>query len=39
MTRMDSIEEAQERSYRGHTAIIKIHTTVMIILTSWVSKF
>lgn len=30
---MRSIEEARERSYRGHTAMIKILTTVMIILT------
>jgi putative ABC transport system permease protein len=30
---MRSIEETRERSYRGHTAMIKILTTVMIILT------
>lgn len=30
---MRSVEEARERSYRGHTAMIKILTTVMIILT------
>ncbi|MGS2720037.1 ABC transporter permease [Paraglaciecola aestuariivivens] len=30
---MRSIEEVRERSYRGHTAMIKILTTVMIILT------
>lgn len=30
---MRSIEEARERSYRGHTAMIKILTTVMIVLT------
>ena len=30
---MRSIDEARERSYRGHTAMIKILTTVMIILT------
>ena len=31
--RMRSVEETRERSYRGHTAMIKILTTVMIILT------
>jgi putative ABC transport system permease protein len=30
---MRSIEEAKERSYRGHTAMIKILSTVMVILT------
>ncbi|MGK0268667.1 MAG: putative ABC transport system permease protein [Paraglaciecola sp.] len=30
---MRSIEETRERSYRGHTAMIKILSTVMIILT------
>ena len=30
---MQSIEEYRERSYRGHTAMIKILSTVMIILT------
>jgi putative ABC transport system permease protein len=30
---MRSIEETRERSYRGHTAMIKILTTVMFILT------
>ncbi|MFT2090925.1 ABC transporter permease [Paraglaciecola sp. 2405UD69-4] len=30
---MRSIEETRERSYRSHTAMIKILTTVMIILT------
>lgn len=28
-----SLEETRERSYRGHTAMIKILTTVMVILT------
>ena len=31
--RMRSIEEIRERSYRGHTAMIKILSTVMVILT------
>lgn len=30
---MRSLEEARERSYRGHTAMIKILSTVMVILT------
>ncbi|MEP0174552.1 MAG: FtsX-like permease family protein [Paraglaciecola sp.] len=30
---MRSIEETRERSYRGHSAMIKILTTVMVILT------
>ncbi|MFT4939660.1 MAG: putative ABC transport system permease protein [Paraglaciecola sp.] len=30
---MRSIEESRERSYRGHTAMIKILTTVIVILT------
>jgi putative ABC transport system permease protein len=30
---MRSLQETRERSYRGHTAMIKILTTVMIILT------
>lgn len=30
---MRSIEETRERSYRGHTAMVKILSTVMIILT------
>jgi putative ABC transport system permease protein len=30
---MRSIQESRERSYRGHTAMIKILSTVMVILT------